>query len=105
MSPTDYWVDFVCSCSDHGNYAVYNNTIVDSAINYSITHNDIPAMLAHLQVAQQQVYNDAPYAWLFIANLPSVDGSYVYNKAVISNYYLEPNLLGVSDIPLPNTIS
>jgi peptide/nickel transport system substrate-binding protein len=105
MSPTDYWTDFVCTCSTHGNYAIYNNSVVDSAISYSVSHSNVTAILQQLQVAQQQVYNDAPYGWLFIANLPSVDGSYVYNRAVISNYYLEPNLLGVSDIPLPNTIS
>jgi len=58
----------------------------------------------HLQVAQQQIYNDAPYIWLFGNELPLLQGTYAYKHSVIGGFWADPALEGVTDIPIPNTI-
>ena len=68
------------------------------------THNDQNAIVQRLTEAQTQIYNDAPYAWLFVAQLPLIDGSYAYDINTVHSFYFEPNLIGVTDVPLLNTI-
>ena len=35
--------------------------------------------------------------------LPLIDGTDVFNTRVVGNFYMDPNLFGVSDIPVLNT--
>jgi ABC-type transport system substrate-binding protein len=104
MAPTDYWSYFVTTFSNYGNYGIYNNTIVDQDVAYMFSHSDITGVQQHLADAEQRIYNDAPYAWLFQDPLPLVQGSYAYKTSIIQGFYLEPNLQGGSDIPLFNTV-
>ncbi len=104
VAPTDYWVGFVTNSSYYGNDAIYNNPIVDQAVNALVTSTNTTYVLQQLAIAQQQIYNDAPYAWLFVAQLPLVDGSYAYNKNVIGGFYMDFALGGITDVPLLNTI-
>jgi len=105
VGPTDYWVGFVTNSSYYGNDAIYNNPVVDNAISRLVSSSNTSLVLQQLTVAQRQVYNDAPYAWLFAGELPLVDGSYAYNKNVIGSFYMDFALGGITDIPLLNTIT
>jgi peptide/nickel transport system substrate-binding protein len=105
LAPTDYWIGFVTNMSDWGNYGIYNNPTVDSNVAYMIDNTNVSSILQHLAIAQGQIYNDAPYAWLFLWQLPLIDGSYAYNLKSVSSFYWEPTLEGASTIPLINTIT
>jgi peptide/nickel transport system substrate-binding protein len=104
LAPTDFWSGFVTNGSFNGNFAIYNNPVVDTAVNLMATSDNQTSILQALQQAQQQIYNDAPYAWLFAAQYPLIDGSYAYNQNYVHSYYIDPNLIGVTDVPLLNTI-
>ena len=106
ISPTDYWVGFVTNMSGWGNFGAYSNPMVNQIVSNWTTRNysSDASLMQSLKSAQQQIYNDAPYAWLFLCNLPLIDGSYAYKTSVIGGFYLDPNLVGSTDIPLLNTI-
>jgi peptide/nickel transport system substrate-binding protein len=104
LAPSNYWVGFVTSFSPYGNYMVYNNTYVDQDVQFMITSNDQTAILQHLADAQKRIYDDAPAAWLFTCNLAFPAATYVYKSSVVGGFYMEPNLQGVTDAPILNTI-
>ena len=104
VSPADYWVAFVSSYSLWGNQAIYSNPIVDEGVAMMGQTNNETQIISALAKAQQQIYNDAPYVWLGETNLLVIDGSYVWNKNVISYMYYDPNYQGVTDVPPFNTI-
>lgn len=106
ISPTDYWVGFVTNMSGWGNFGSYNNANVDTIVSNWVTnsYSSNASLLQNLTEAQQQIYNDAPYAWLFLCQLPLIDGSYVYKTNIIGGFYLDYNLIGATDVPLLNTI-
>ncbi len=105
ISPADFFTSFVSQYSIYSNYAIYDDPAVDTAINLVTQTTNQTQLLQAFTVAQQHVYNAAPYAWLFVAQLPLIDGTDVYNTKVVSNFYMDPNLFGVSDIPVINTVS
>jgi len=105
ISPADFFTSFVSQYSAYSNYAIYDDSAVDNAINLVTQTSNQTQLLQAFTLAQQHVYNDAPYAWLFVAQLPLIDGTDVYNTKAISNFYMDPNLFGVSDIPILNTIA
>lgn len=104
LAPTDYWTAFVTTFSSFGNFDIYNNSIVDQAVQLMYHSNNQTAILAALTNAQQQIYNDAPYGWLFVSQAPAIANSYVWKQGVISSLFAEPNLQGVTDLPPLNTI-
>lgn len=104
LGPTDYWVGFVTNMSGWGNFGNYNNPVVDQAVSFMIQNTNYTQIVQKLAVAEQQIYNDAPYAWLFECQLPLIDGSPSYNTHVVGGFYLDFNLIGASDIPLLNTV-
>jgi len=104
LAPTDYWTAFVTTFSSFGNFDIYNNSIVDQAVQLMYSSNNQTAILQALTNAQQQIYNDAPYGWLFVSQAPAIANSYVWKTGVISGVYAEPNLQGVTDLPPLNTI-
>jgi ABC-type transport system substrate-binding protein len=106
LAPTDFWGAFVTTFSLWGNFGMYNNSAVDSDVAFMSHSSDTTAIVAHLADAQNRIYNDAPYAWLFDAQLPAIQGSYAYKlNTISSNFFMEPNLMGVSDVPLFNTVT
>jgi len=104
MTPVDYWSFFVTNYTLFGNYAIYNNPIVDQNVGFMFSSDNTTAIVQHLAVAEEQIAKDAPYAWLFDAQLPLGSGSYAYSKSVIGGFYADPNLEGVCTIPILNTI-
>jgi peptide/nickel transport system substrate-binding protein len=104
MTPVDYWSFFVTNYTLFGNYAVYSNPIVNQNVGFMFSSDNTTAILQHLAIAEQQIQADAPYAWLYDAQLPLASGSYAYNKAVIGGFYADPNLEGVDTLPILNTI-
>jgi peptide/nickel transport system substrate-binding protein len=104
LAPTDYWTAFVTTFSSFGNFDIYNNSIVDQAVQLMYSSNNQTAILQALTNAQQQIYNDAPYGWLFVSQAPAIANSYVWKTGVIGGVFAEPNLQGVTDLPPLNTI-
>jgi ABC-type transport system substrate-binding protein len=104
MTPIDYWSFFVTNYTLFGNYAIYSNPIVNQNVAFMFHSDDTTAILQHLAVAEEQISKDAPYAWLYDAQLPLGAGSYAYNKQVIGGFYADPNLEGVCTVPILNTI-
>jgi peptide/nickel transport system substrate-binding protein len=104
ISPADFFTSFVSQYSMYSNYAIYDDPAVDTAINLATHTSNQTQLLQAFTTAQQHVYNAAPYAWLFVAQLPLIDGTDVYNTKTVSNFYMDPNLFGVSDIPVLNTV-
>lgn len=105
LSPADFFTSFVSQYSAYSNYAIYDDSAVDSAINLVTQTSNQTELLQAFTTAQQHVYQDAPYAWMFVAQLPLIDGTDVYNTRAVSGFYMDPNLFGVSDIPILNTIT
>jgi peptide/nickel transport system substrate-binding protein len=104
MTPVDYWSFFVTNYTLFGNYAVYSNPTVNTNVAFMFHSDNTTAILQHLAIAQEQIMKDAPYAWLFDAQLPLASGSYAYNKHVIGGFLADPNLEGVDTDPILNTI-
>jgi ABC-type transport system substrate-binding protein len=104
LAPTDFWGAFVTTFSSWGNFGIYNNTAVDNDVAFMSHSNDNASIFAHLEDAQTRIYNDAAYAWLFAAELPAIQGTYAYKLNTVKSFYMEPNLMGVSDIPVFNTV-
>lgn len=106
LAPTDYWGLFVGNQSIANNYAVYDNPIVDKAINVLSTSGDQTEVVTALTAAQKAIYDDAPYAWIATTSLPlRGQGSTVWNKNLIKNVYFDPNYSGVTDSPMFNTVT
>ena len=96
---------FASGSSAYGNLAVYDSPAVDNAVALMAHSNDMTSIISSLTVAQKQVYDAAPYAWLFGEKLLSVDGTWVWNGNVIKGMYMVPDVTGVNDLPLLNTIA
>lgn len=105
LGPVDYWSAFVSNSSLFGNQAIYASPAVNNAIELMTHSSDKAAILTALTAAQLQVNNDAPYAWLFVAKLPFVSGTYAFDNKVVGKFYLDYALMGVSDLPILNTIT
>jgi ABC-type transport system substrate-binding protein len=106
LTPADYWQAFVSNASVWGNYAAYYNPIVQKCIN-SFTQSDNVSYIQSLcKAAQQQIYNDAPYAWIGVTKawIPP-GGSSVYNKNVVKGFLLDPLWAGESSVPFFNTVT
>lgn len=104
LSPTDYWTSFVSSRSLWGNWAVYSNPTVEKGVGLLASSGSQTDILAGLKDAQQQIYNDAPYAWIGTCNLWYVDGSFVWDKSVIKSVLFDPAYTGINTAPLFNTV-
>ena len=104
QTPIDNWVGFVNNASLWGNWAVYSNPKVNSAVSIVSKSNDINQIVTQLTGAETQIYNDAPYAWIATPKLWLADGSYVWNKALIKQVYFDPTYTGITTIPLFNTV-
>jgi peptide/nickel transport system substrate-binding protein len=104
ISPTDYWTSFVSTKSLWGNWAVYSNDKVDKAVATLASSGNPDEIVSSLKVAQEQIYNDAPYAWIAGCRLWYVDGSFVWDKSVIKEVWFDPAYNGMNTAPLFNTV-
>ncbi len=105
LTPADYWLTFVSNRSLAGNYAVYSNPTVEAAISAMLTSSNITHIQSFVRVAQSQIYNDAPYAWLGLPSTWFVGGSLAWQKGVIKSFYLDPLWYGQNTIPVFNTLT
>jgi ABC-type oligopeptide transport system substrate-binding subunit len=105
ISPTDYLGQFTTNQSSYGNFALYNTNPTYEALHTFISTNNSTQLMNSMIAAERQLYNDAPYAYLFLPTLYLVGGSYVFNTQIVHHAYIEPNLFGESDLILLNTIS
>ncbi|MDA4113244.1 MAG: ABC transporter substrate-binding protein [Thaumarchaeota archaeon] len=106
LTPADYWQTFVSNESTYGNYAVYSNPTVQMCVNSFTLSDNISYIQQVCKAAQQQMYNDAPYAWVGVSGswLPA-GGSSVYDKNVIKGFLLDPLWGGQSSLPIFNTVT
>jgi ABC-type transport system substrate-binding protein len=106
LTPADDWVSFMSNASLWGNWAAYNNAVVQKCVNVYTASNNATYIQALCKPAQAQVYNDAPYAWIGVDNLwLPPGGSSVYNKNVISGFLLDPTFGGQSSVAIFNTVT
>jgi len=106
LTPADYWQAFVSNASVWGNYAAYYNPVVQTCVN-SFTQTDNVSYIQDVcKAAQQQLYNDAPYAWIGVSKawIPP-GGSSVYNKNVVKGFLLDPLWAGQSSVAFFNTVT
>lgn len=106
LTPADYWQSFVSNASVWGNYAAYYNPVVQTCVDSFTQSANISYIQSVCKAAQQQLYNDAPYAWIGVSKawIPP-GGSTVYNKNVIKGFLLDPLWAGESSVPFFNTVT
>lgn len=104
LAPTDFWGAFVTSYSLWGNGGAYANPIVDKDVKMLSQTSDETKIVASLTEAQAIIADEAPMAWIAGCNLALLTGSYAWPANLISQAYLDPNLSGVTEPPILNTI-
>ena len=104
LAPTDFWGSFVTSFSLWGNGGAYSNPIVDKDVRLLGETNNQTAIIEALTQAQAIIASDTPIAWIAACNLALLTGSYAWPANLISQAYLDPNLSGVTEPPILNTI-
>ncbi|MCS4540282.1 MAG: ABC transporter substrate-binding protein [Thaumarchaeota archaeon] len=104
LSPTDFWTSFVTSFSLWGNGGGYSNPTVDNNVRLMSQTSDEARILQALTEAQRIVADEAPMAWVAACQLALLTGSYAWQKNLIAGGFLDPNLSGVTEPPLLNTI-
>jgi len=105
LTPADYWVSFVSNQSFLGNYAIYSNPTVQACVNAFTTTANVTQIQGLCTSAQNQIYKDAPYAWLGVNKLWYVDGSLVWQKGVVQNFYVDQVWSGQDLAPMFNTVT
>jgi len=106
LTPADYWFAFVNNQSVWGNWAIYSNPVVQKCVNAFSQTTNVTAIQSLCTAAQQQIYNDAPYAWIGVFGLwLPTGGSTVWNNHVIkSGFLIDPTWGGQSSLPIFNTV-
>lgn len=105
ISPANFLGQFTTNQSNMGNFALYSSDATVKALKVLLSSNDPALRKEAMTAAYQQVYDDAPYLWLFLCKLPDIDGSVVYNTKVVKSYSLDPELFGSTDLPILNTVT
>ncbi len=105
-TPLDAWAEFVSNSSIFGNTALYYNPDVQKCVDSFTQTTDISQIQALCKVAQQQIYNDAPYAWIGVFKLWSpAGGSLVWKTGVVSGFLVDPIWSGYNTDPIFNTVT
>jgi ABC-type transport system substrate-binding protein len=106
LTPADYWVTFVSNASVWGNWPGYSNPTVQACVNSFTSTNNVTKIQQLCTAAQQQIYKDAPYAWLgtFGLWLPP-GGSLVWKNGVVKSFLVDPVWTGESTAPIFNTVT
>jgi peptide/nickel transport system substrate-binding protein len=105
LTPADYWIGFVNNASVWGNWAGYSNPTVQACVNSFTQTANVSQIQSLCKVAQGQIYNDAPYAWLGFPKLWYDSGSFVWKTGVVKNFYLDPVWNGMTTTPIFNTVT
>ena len=106
LAPCNYWYMFVSNRSLWFNNAIYGgNPIVERAVDMFSQTTNINEIIEALKAAEEQLWNDAPVAWICTTKLLLCDGSFVWNNKVIKSAYFDPNYTGVTTTPLFNTVT
>jgi peptide/nickel transport system substrate-binding protein len=105
LDPVSEWVGLATNSSLSSNDAIYNNPAVLNCATAMRIAPNASSTQATCQLAEQEIYNDAPYAWLGELHLWWGDGSIVYNKDVIAGFYLDPLWNSLMSTALINTIT
>lgn len=105
LAPMDFWTAFVTSFSLWGNGGAYGNPIVDRNVRLVTQTNDESKIIELLTEAQRIIADEAPMAWIAACNLALLTGSYAWRADLISQAFLDPNLSGVTEPPILNTIA
>ena len=104
LVPSDPWITFT-TAKGGGNWAAYNNTAVNNEVYSFFRSNNITYIQSQLKLAQQQIYNDAPYVWIGVYLYFGGTTTLVWNNHVISSFFFDPSWGGVEDLPMLNTIT
>lgn len=106
LTPADYWVTFVNNGSSWGNWPGYSNPKAQACVNAFTSTTDVATIQGLCTTAQQQIYNDAPYAWIgtFKLWLPP-GGSLVWNHNNVLGFLVDPVYNGQSTEPIFNTVT
>jgi peptide/nickel transport system substrate-binding protein len=104
LAPTDFWGAFVTSFSLWGNGGAYSNPTVDKDVRMLSQTTDQTKVIAALTEAQMIIANDAPIAWIAACKLALSTGSYAWPANLITQAYMDPNLSGVTEPPILNTV-
>jgi len=104
LSPTNYWINFVTSFSQWGNWALYSNPAVDEAVRLMTQTNDEQMILQKLAEAERILRDETPYAWICTTKLLLMEGSFVWNERLIKEAYFDPNYTGITTTPLFHTV-
>jgi len=105
LTPADYWFTFVSNESLYGNWAAYSSPSVVACANSFTSSTNTSYIQSLCKVAQQQIYNDAPYAWLGLVTLWYAAGSLVWQKSVVSGFLVDPVWDGQDTAPIFNTLT
>jgi peptide/nickel transport system substrate-binding protein len=105
LDPTSEWVGLASNLSLSGDDAIYSNPAVLTCISAIRLAPNSSSTLATCKQAQQDIYNDAPYAWLGELHLWWGDGSIVWNKNVVKGFYLDPLWNSFMSTALINTVT
>ncbi|HXY83004.1 MAG TPA: ABC transporter substrate-binding protein [Candidatus Saccharimonadales bacterium] len=105
LTPVDNWLSFVSKGSVWGNWAIYSNPVVESAISSFFSSTDVSYIQSQLTKAQAQIYQDAPYAWLGVNQLWYGGGSLVWQRGVVNSFYTDQLWDGSDTMPLFNTLT
>lgn len=104
LTPADYWVTFVSNQSLFGNFAVYNNPVVQNCVNIFTQSSNTSLIQSTCKPAQQQIYNDAPYIWLGVNTLWYFSGSLVWKNGALKSFLVDPVWSGQNSLPIFNTV-
>jgi peptide/nickel transport system substrate-binding protein len=105
LTPADNWEAYVSNTSLWGNFAAYNNPVVQACVDGLTSISNITTIQGLCEKAQLQINTDAPYVWIDVNNLWYGDGSLVWNKHVIAGFLSDPIWSGQDTAPILNTIT
>lgn len=104
LDPVESW-NILLSNTSPFDVAVYTNPIVQKCTDSFYNTSSIPTLQSICAQAEQQVYNDAPYAWFNTFRLWDRDGSLVWENGVVSGFQVDPLDGGQNTMPLINTVT
>jgi ABC-type transport system substrate-binding protein len=105
LTPADNWVSFMSNVSGWGNWAGYSAPDVQACINAFTSSGNVSYIQNLCKVAQAEIYNDAPYAWIGFYKLWYSSGSLVWQTGVVKGFLLDPVWGGIDTMPIINTVT
>jgi peptide/nickel transport system substrate-binding protein len=105
LTPADNWVSFMSNVSGWGNWAGYSTPDVQACINAFTSSANVSYIQNLCKVAQAEIYNDAPYAWIGFYKLWYSSGSLVWQTGVVKGFLLDPVWGGIDTMPIINTVT